>query len=240
MIVKSTTVRSEFEGVWPIPKCRTCLDRSMFQVQTPRPVFFMLNSTVPRLVELVGFLLKQKPNAMNSPIFHDGVPTLDPTDRSNPRKFPPFHSVEKPIPRTLTMFCAVSEWFQGSSFQKIMVFDPQMSTVSLLYPLHTTLIIREHSYLFNPSSPFYQCLISRNFTIFCWGLTPCSIAKNWMYGSPWTNTLIGINIRIASSQLQYDHGFLKCCKLRVASQMVSHDPWFPYSLLVKKQGVWKW
>ena len=105
-----------------------------------------------------------------------------------------------------------------------MVFDPQMSTVSLLYPLHTTLIIREHSYLFNPSSPFYQCLISRNFTIFCWGLTPCSIAKNWMYGSPWTNTLIGINIRIASSQLQYDHGFLKCCKLRVASQMVSHDP----------------
>ena len=124
MIVKSTTVRSEFEGVWPIPKCRTCLDRSMFQVQTPRPVFFMLNSTVPRLVELVGFLLKQKPNAMNSPIFHVGVPTLDPTDRGNPRKFPPFHSVEKPIPRTLTMFCAFSEWFQGSSFQKNHAFWP--------------------------------------------------------------------------------------------------------------------
>ena len=124
MIVKSTTVRSEFEGVWPIPKFRTCLDRSMFQVQTPRPVF-MLNSTVPRLVELVGFLLKQKPNAKNSPIFHVGVPTLDPTDRDNPRKFPPFHSVEKPIPRTLTMFCAVSEWFKVHPSRKIMVFDPQ-------------------------------------------------------------------------------------------------------------------
>ena len=119
----------------------------------------------------------QKPNAKNSPIFHVGVPTLDPTDRGNPRKFPPFHSVEKPIPRTLTMFCAVSEWFQGSSFQKNHGFWPPMRTVSLLYPLHTTVIIREHSYLFNSSSPFYQCLISRNFTIFCWGLTPCSIAK---------------------------------------------------------------
>ena len=156
-----------------------------------------------------------------SPIFHVGVPTLDPTDRSNPRKFPPFHSVEKPIPRTLTMFCAFSEWFQGSSFQKNHPFWPPMSTVSLLYPLHTTLIIREHSYLFNSSSPFYQCLISRNFTIFCWGLTPCSIAKNWMYGSPWKNTLIEINIRIASSQLQTDdHRFLIVLSSCMASQMV--------------------
>ena len=235
MIVKSTTVRSEFEGVWPIPKCRTCLDRSMFQVQTPRPVFFMLNSTVPRLVELVGFLLKQKPNAKNSPIFHVGVPTLDPTDRGNPRKFPPFHSVEKPIPRTLTMFCAVSEWFQGSSFQKNHGFWPPMSTVSLLYPLHTTLIIREHSYLFNSSSPFYQCLISRNFTIFCWGLTPCSIAKNWMYGSPWKNTPIEINIRIASSQLQTDdHRFLNCF---VELHGIPNGL-FPHLLMVKKSGVW--